>query len=208
MGLFGRDDDGRPPLPELWRTIAPSYAAIVDERGEESVMVTGTARGRTFEVDIESRRKRLEALHRIGQGPREKAVYRTWRSSLAVSCANPHRLQGTLKAFVDVRDPSWDPRNFDPANGRRIVVEPPELASRLAPPSVQERLMQVRDDVTIVVDGGLVRIDDEQKAKVEIGYFGGCVFHQRPGPVGPDRFVSAPPWWIDLLCDIADSVDA
>jgi len=210
MGWFGRRaEDEMPSLEAVWQALAPQYAATVQVRGPESVHVTGSVRGRGLLVDIESRRRRLEELHRIGTGRRAQRVYRTWTSELAVSCTNPHGLQGTLTSFQDVHDPAWEPRGFDPSQCRKVVTEPPALAARILTPPVHDALMRPWDDVTIRIDAAAVRLAAQQQASVDLGYFGGCPFHRHPdGGTMEHRFLAGPPWWIDLLCGIADAVDA
>lgn len=209
MGWFRKGGDDMPPLEEVWQTLAPQYAAAVQVRGEESVQVTGAVRGRGLLVDIESRKQTMEGWHRIGTGKRAQQVYRTWTSDLAVSCVNPHGLQGTITSFQDVNDPAWDPRGFDPSQCRKVVTDPPTLAAQLLTPSIHAQLMRPWDDLTIIVDATAVRLYSEQQANVDLGYFGGCPFHRHPdGGTMEHRFLVGPPWWIDLLCEIADAVDA
>ena len=208
MGWFTKRGDDMPALAEVGQTLAPQYAATVQVRGPESVHVTGSVRGRGLLVDIESRKRRLEGLHRIGTGPRAQRAYRMWTSELAVSCVNPHGLQGSVTSFQDVHDPAWEPRGFDPSQCRKVVTDPPALAARVLTPSSHSKLLRPWDDITIHIDATAVRLHTEQQASLELGYFGGCPFHRHPdGGTLPDRFLVGPPWWVDLLCEIADAVD-
>ena len=211
MGLFGKSTPAEQPpsLGEAWQMLAEPWAAAVEIRDEHSVHVTGTAHGRPFAVDISSRQKGNHFLAELLRQPgRRNRVHRTWASELAVACANPSRLQGSIRSFVDVRDPAWDPRNFDPSHCRKIVVDAPQLEACLTA-SIRERLMSLWMDATIAVGAESVRLADEGKADLESGYMVGSILHQRPGPVLPlpDRAIAGPPFWIDLLCDIADTVD-
>lgn len=209
MGWFKKRGDDKPALDEVWQTLAPQYAATVEVRGPESVRVTGSVRGRGLLVDIESRKRALEELHRIGTGRRAQQAYRMWTSDLAVSCANPHGLQGTLTSFQDINDPAWDPRGFDPSQCRKVVTDPPALAAQIVTPSIHDKLLRPWDDFTIHVDATAVRLYTQKQANLDLGYFGGCPFHVHPdGGTMEHRFLVGPPWWVDLLCEIADAVDA
>ena len=131
-----------------------------------------------------------------------------WLLAIAVLIAL-NGLQGTLTSFQDVHDPAWEPRGFDPSQCRKVVTDPPQLAARILTPPIHDALMRPWDDVTIRIDTAAVRLATQQQASVDLGYFGGCPFHRHPdGGTMEHRFLVGPPWWIDLLCGIADAVDA
>ena len=216
MSLFKRivsnepkRDPGEPTLIEAWHMLAPECQATVEERGIESVLVRGTSRGRPFVVDISSAGKWNEALVEMNSDPRRRKPYREWHTELVVSCHNPRGLHGTIRAFTDANNPAWDPRAMTPENGRVVVCDSQPLGDLLLP-LVHERLMGLWPDITLVVDANSVRVVHDDKSRKDLGFLGGSVIHQPIGsPVPwPERALVGPRWWLHLLCDAAERLDA
>ena len=184
----------------------------VQQRGDRSVRADGTIGGRRVEVEIGGDAARSEfrrflfGLNTLSSRNRREK----WHSTLTVSVVNPERLIGTIESSVDVNDPNWNPREYDPRNGRSVAVDSSGL-QRVLTPSIHERLMSVMDDIRIDVTATDVRLDDDNTAIPGSGtsYVAGSVLHHYQGTPQPwpERALVGPPWWIDLLCDIADEVD-
>lgn len=212
MGWFSKDrrDDGKPTLVEAWQMLGQRLGLDVSVEGDRSVSAAGLVRGRQVTVDIEGRQRGTELLRSFATTNR-KRVHERWRSELSVACANPAGLTGNVESFVDVRDPKWDPRNHDPSQCRVVRGVPEPLGERALTPSVHERLAGLWDDARIEVTSDRVRLVSVKKASLEGGWFVGIPFHvsypNAPQP-WPERALAGPPWWIDLLCDIADALDA
>ena len=189
------------------------YGLAVEVRGERSITARGQARGRALAVAIDGRGARSElgrfffGLNTISSRNRREK----WHSELSVSCMNPARVTGTIESAVDVTDPAWKPGQYDPRAGRTVRADPPSLGERVLSPDIHERLMSIMDDVTIRIEPTAVLIEDDATAIPDAGanYVAGSVIHHYTGtpPPWPDRAVVGPPWWIDLLCDIADRLD-
>ena len=206
---MGRDP-GEPSLVEALQMLASQLGAQVEVRGERSIRAIGTVHGRGFVVDIDGDRKGSDLLKSFAQNPRGSRAHIVWRTEIAVGAANPAGLTGVLASFVDVRDPNWNPRIFDPAHCRVVGTDPVELASRILTPSIHHQLMSVLGDVRIGIEPGAVRIVEEQKTDQHGGFVAGSFVHIRPGPIvpWPDRALVGPPWWLLLLAEIAVAVDA
>lgn len=213
---MGRNDDAEPTLGEAWTMLGEQLGLAVDERGERSVRATGTVRGRTVTVDIEGEGKSgrkefgrfLAGLNTISsRNQREK-----WHTTLTVSCTNPSGITGTIDSSVDVNDPAWKPGQYDPRNGRSVTCTPPELADRALTPNTHERLMSIMDDLQIQVQPTAIVIVDDNTAIPGSGanYVAGSFVHHyldSPPPAWPQRATAGPPWWITLVCDLADTLD-
>ena len=176
---------------------------------DTTVRATGTIRGRQVSVDIAGRQRGSELLRSFATTNR-KRVHERWRSELAVACANPARLTGTVESFVVINDPAWNPRNFDSSHCRVVRGMPAVIGERVLTPSVHERLAGLQDDLRIEVSATSVRLASERKASLEGGWFVGIPFHvnypNAPQP-WPERALAGPPWWIELLVDIAEALD-
>ncbi|MEZ5382032.1 MAG: hypothetical protein R2754_09600 [Microthrixaceae bacterium] len=85
------------------------------------------------------------------------------------------------------------------------------MADRTLTAETRELLMSVSDDIRIEIQPDCVRIDDHAKALPSSGAndVAGSFLHHYQGsaPPWPDRATAGPPWWIDLLCDLADTLD-
>lgn len=218
MGLFSRRtapsdaDAGRLDLPETWQLVAQRYALELVLVEPRAVHARGEVRGRRVDARIRGQGSGLQAFMSEFRPPQRRRDPRDpWQCALSVECSNPRGLTGSLSSFVDVRDPSWDPRNFDPAHCRVIRTDPDALAATVITPSVRERLSSIHDDVTIEIAPTFVRVAAEGSAAAGEGsYLAGCLIHHYGGPVQPwpERGVAGPAWWLDLLLDMADALDA
>ncbi len=216
MGWFtrrGRDDVADElGLDDAWRTLAPELGGAVEVRSARSVHVVGRRRGRTFEADVDADGLGPTDVLRMafGETKRKRQAYRQWRTSLSVSCAAAAERRGTLRSYVDVRDPAWNPRVYDPNAGRAILTDPPTLAAHVLTPAIRAKLLEIAVDVDITIHPDAVRIEHHTKVPQESGFLAGSVIHAYPGPVQrmPASAVAGPPWWIDLLCDIAELAEA
>ena len=208
-----KNDVGEPTLGEAWGMLADRLGLAVEERGDRSIHAHGRVRGREVVVDIEGSGGKKEFARFLfgvntisSRNKREK-----WRTVLSVGCANPSGLTGTIESAVDVCDPAWNPREYNPRNGRNVVTDPPSLAGRVLNPETHELLMSIMDDVKIHVTPTEIRIDDEKAAIPDSGpnYVAGSLLHHYQGspPPWPERAIIGPPWWINLVCDLADTLD-
>jgi hypothetical protein len=72
--------------------------------------------------------------------------------------------------------------------------------------------MSIVADIVIQVLPDEIRIDHEDTAIPggAASYVAGSPIHHYQGtaPPWPERALVGPPWWIDLLCDLADALDA
>lgn len=184
----------------------------VEVRAERSIRARGTVRGRPVVVEIEGSGGRREfarflfGINTISSRNRRE----TWHTTLAVGCANTAGT-GMLESAVDVRDPAWNPREYDPRNGRKVTTDPAALADRILTAELGEALMNIMDDVRIHVGSDVLRIDDESTAIPGKGanYVAGSLIHHYMGSPQPwpERALAGPVWWIDLMCDLADAVE-
>jgi len=87
---------------------------------------------------------------------------------------------------------------------------PPPLAQRVLIPSVHQRLVQWITDVRVEVRADHVFLGGEQSTSLDGGYIAGTPIHMFVGaPLpAPERALVGPPWWIDVMCDMADALDA
>lgn len=221
MGLFSKKrssdaDEGALTLVQAWTLLGEQLGLTVESPGEDAVHADGMVHGRSVDVEITADPGSALAdgisdftHHFTGRRRKGGGKRRTWRTVLSVSCTNPRGLAGTITSAVDLNDPDWDPRNFDPAHCRAITVDPPELAAVLTP-AVRDRLMQVMGDVAFTVDGQRVVLAVDNEARVDAGYIAGSIIHQlnRSIPTWPERGTAGPPWWIDTVCALADAIDA
>lgn len=217
MGLFSRRtstadaDAGRLDLPQTWQLVAQRHGLELAVAEPSGVHARGVVRGRRVDARVRGQGSGVQAFMSEFRPPQRRRDPRDpWQCALSVECANPRGLTGSLESFVDVRDPAWDPRNFDPGHCRVIRSEPASLAEVVATPSVRERLSSIHDDVTIEVAPTFVRVAAEGSSKAGEGsYLAGCVIHHYAGPVQPwpERGVAGPTWWLELLLDMADAVD-
>jgi hypothetical protein len=211
MGWFTRNqqrDAAAPTLAEAWETLGHRLGLEVVAGDERAVRAHGIIRNRPVSVEIRGSQRGSELLS--GMGPtRRKRVHQRWTTELTVGCRNPAGLEGVLESVTDIHDPEWDPRNFDPSHCRIVRSDPPELAGRIITPSIHERLMGLETDNRIEVRSGDVRVAADTTTGPDVGFIAGSPIHLYPGPPQPwpDRALAGPPWWIDLLCDIADAVD-
>ncbi len=206
------NDVAEPTLGEAWAVLGERLGLHVEVRGERSVRAHGTVRGREVVVEIEGSGGRREVarfffgINTISSRNRRE----TWHTVLSVACVNESGT-GTLESAVDVRDPAWNPREYDPRNGRKVTTDPPGLADRVLTAETREALMNIMDDVRIHVGRGELRIDDESTAIPGKGanYVAGSLIHHSLGSPQPwpERALAGPLWWIDLMCDLADALE-
>lgn len=211
MGRTQRDDE--PTLGQAWATLGERLGLAVEERGERSIRAHGSVRGRSVAIEIEGEAARsqfarfLFGLNTISSRKRREK----WHSTLEVGVVNPRRATGTIESSVDVNSPAWNPREYDPRNGRSVRANPTSLASQVLDADIHERLMSIVDDVRIEVRPTALRLEHDNTAVPGHGaqYVAGSVLHHYQGspPPWPDRALIGPPWWIDLLCDMADRLD-
>lgn len=220
MGLFSKHREtgevGALTLSQAWTMLGQRLDLTFEVITDDAVRASGVINGRAVEVEIAAGGGAVKGAisdvvegfsgrRRKGGGKR-----RPWSTTLSVACANPRHLQGTLTSMVDIDDPAWDPRNFDPSHCRALRADPPELASELLSPSVRERLMDVPGDISITIAAGQVGLSTVTEVREDAGYIAGSIIHQlaRSVPTWPERGITGPPWWIDTLCLVADEVDA
>ena len=218
VGLFGKlfggsggDGDDAPSLVDAWQMIGHRLGLAVQVRGEHSIEATGSVRGRGVAVSIEGRQVGTELLRGFATTNR-KRVHQRWNTQVAVACHNPRRIVGTVEMFTDANDPAWNPRVFDPAQCRAVRATTPGLADLTLSPSLRARLAPVLFDPRFDISADAVRlVTDEKKVDVDGGYFVGSPIHvnypNAPQP-WPERAVAGPVWWIEMMCEIADAVDA
>jgi len=210
-----RKSDAEPTLGEAWTMLGEQLGLSVDERGERSIRATGIVRGRplTVEIDGEGKTGRKEfarffaGLNTISsRNQREKG-----NTVLTVGCTNPSGTTGTIESSVDVNDPAWTPGQYDPRNGRSVHANPQALADLALTADTHERLMSITDDVQIQVQSKAIVIDQHSMAIPGSGanYVAGSFLHHAQGEPQPwpGRAIAGPPWWIDLVCDLADTLD-
>jgi hypothetical protein len=208
-----KQDGGGPTLAEAWAMLGERLGLQVEPQGENGIRAHGLVRDRPVTVAIEREAARSEGWRFLaGLNTKSSRNRRdTWHTVLSVGCANPSGLTGTIESAVDVNDPAWNPREYDPRNGRFVRADPSALGEKLLDAGTYERLMSVMDDVVIHVDATAVRIDDHSTTSPDAGvtYVAGSLIHHYLGsPLPwPERAVAGPPWWIELLCDLADAVD-
>jgi hypothetical protein len=211
--MGSKRDAGEPTLAEAWAMLGERLGLEVAARGEHAITAGGIVRGRPVSVEIERKGARSEGwrflagLSTISSRNRRD----TWHTVLSVGCTNPSGITGTIESVVDVDDPAWNPREYDPRNGRHVRSDPPGLA-HLLDAEAHERLMSIMEDVVIQVGAATLVIDHRSTTRPDsgAGYVAGSFVHhyQGPPPPWPERAVAGPPWWIELLCDLADAVDA
>jgi hypothetical protein len=210
---MGRKDDDEPTLAEAWAMIGEPLGLQVESPSEHAIRAQGTVRGRPVTVTIERKGARSEGwrflfgVNTISSRNRRD----TWHTVLEVGCTNPSGVTGTITSAVDVNDPAWNPREYDSRNGRYVRSDPPELAEQVLDADTRERLMSIMDDITVQVGAISIVIDGRSTTKPDSGamYIAGSFLHHYQGspPPMPERAIIGPPWWIDLVCDIADAVD-
>ena len=215
MGLFGGDDE--PTLGEAWRMLGDRLGLEVEELGDRSIRAHGQVRGRPIAVEVDgggsgARKEFFRALFSVNtiSSRNQREI---WHTVVSVGCTNPSGATGTIASAVDTDDPAWDPRNFDRRNGRHVTSDPPELAAPLLTAETHEELMSLIGDVELQVLPDRVLLDDRSTATRGKGatYVAGSPVHHPQGTLPqpwPERALTGPPWWIDLLCDIAERVDA
>jgi hypothetical protein len=208
-----KDSGGEPTLAQAWTLLEERYGLTIDERGERSIRAHGEVRGRELTVQIDGEGARSEfarflfGLNTISSRNRREK----WHTVVSIGCANPGRITGTIESAVDVRDPAWKPGEYNPRNGRKVHTDPPTLADRVLTTDTHERLMSITDDVRIDVQPTAVCLDHRSTALPGSGanYVAGSVIHHYQGDPSPwpQRAIAGPPWWIDLLADLAEAVD-
>jgi hypothetical protein len=208
-----KDDDGAPTLAEAWAMIGEQYALAVEETGKRSIRAQGNVRGRAVSVEIDGEPARSEfarfffGINTVSSRNRREK----WHTRLSVGCTNPAGVTGTIRSVVDVNDPAWKPGEYDPRKGRHVTADPASLAERALTADTHERLMSIMDDISVEVQPGAIVLDHHNKAMPgsHSTYVAGSVIHHYQGspPPWPQRAIAGPPWWIDLLCDLADTVD-
>lgn len=208
-----RRDEYEPTLAEAWTHLGAQWGLEVTVEHDNSIQAHGAVRGRGVSIVVERTKATSEGWrHLFGVNTMSSRNRRNrWRTILAVRCANPSGAVGRIASFVDVNDPAWQPGHYDPRAGRSVRSDPPELLGRVLDASTYERLMSISDDLTVQITPDTVVIDEEGTSLPDGGptYIAGSFIHhfQGPPPPMPDRAVIGPPWWITLLCDIADGVD-
>ena len=208
-----KDRDGEPTLAQAWTMLADRLGLAIEERGERSVRAHGNVHGRAVTVEIDGDPARGEftrflfGLNTISSRNRREQ----WHTVLTVACANPLGVTGTIESAVDPSDPAWNPREYNPRNGRKVSTDPPSLADRMLTTETNERLMSITDDVLIDVQKSSISIDHHGTALPGPGatYVAGSIVHHYQGSPAPwpDRALVGPPWWIELLCELADTLD-
>jgi len=208
-----RDNDGEPTLGQAWTTLGKQFGLEVEERGERSIRARGNVRGRSVSVEIEGAAPRSEfarflfSLNTVSSRNRREK----WHTVLTVGCSNPTGATGTISSAVDANDPEWKPGEYDPRSGRKVRTDPPTLADRALCAETHEQLMTIMDDVTIEVHASAITLEHDNMARPGSGanYVAGSVIHHYQGspPPWPARATAGPPWWIDLMCDLADTLD-
>ena len=206
-------EHNEPTLGEAWATLGQRLGLSVEERGERSIRALGTVRGRTITAEVDGGSARSEfgrfffGLNTLSSRNR----WEKWHTMLSVSCENPAGVTGTIESAVDVRDPAWKPGQYDPRNGRKVRTDPTSLAGHVLSVETHERLMSITDDVLIVVQPTAIRLEHRNTALPGHGatYVAGSIIHHYQGapPPWPERALVGPVWWIDLLTDMADSLD-
>ena len=153
------DHEDEPTLAEAWTMLGRRLGLTVEERGKRSVRANGTVRDRAVAVEIEGDPARSEfarfffGLNTLSSRNRREK----WHTVLSVSCTNPGRATGAIESAVDVRDPAWNPRQYNPRNGRKVRTDPTVLTDRVLTAETHERLMSITDDVTIEVQPTMIR---------------------------------------------------
>jgi hypothetical protein len=208
----GAQDDSM-SLVEAWRALGERYGLDVTSSNPEAIVATGVVRGRSIRVDIHRNRKASEPFQGMAEKRRRMKMRHHWSTELTVACANPRGLQGAVQSFVDIRDPAWKPLDVERSRCRIVRTEPASLAHLVLDPSIHARLQGMTGDHQILVEPTQIRLTvDDTSKQVEDGYFTGSPLHvEYPGPwpaTFRERALVGPPWWFDLLGDIADAVDA
>ena len=208
-----KDNNSEPNLGQAWALLGARLGLTVEELGERSIRAHGNVRGRAVTVEIDGAGagsglgRFLFGLNTISSRNRREK----WHTVLSVGCVNPSGVTGMIESAVDVRDPAWKPGQYNPRNGRNVRTDPPTLADRVLTAETQELLMSIAADLKIVVNANDIRIADDNTALPGVGanYVAGSVIHHYQGdpPPWPERAIAGPPWWIDLLCDLADTLD-
>jgi hypothetical protein len=201
-----------PTLAEAWAMLGQRLGLSIEPTGDDHVRATGTVRGRTVTVEIggsASDEGLRGFLREFRPAQRQGRARESWDTQVRVSCENPEGLVGWIESVVDVTDPAWNPRDFDPRSGRVVRTEPVDLRERVVTPSVYERLMDIVPDIRFELDTDSLRLDDTSGTSKGGGFVAASPIHLPRGPVvpWPDRALIGPPWWIDLMCDLADAVD-
>lgn len=202
-----------PTLAEAWGMLGPRLGLNVEPDGDDRVRATGTVRGHTVTVEISgsaSDEGLRGFLREFRPAQRQGRARESWHTQVHVSCVNPEGLAGWIESAVDATDPAWDPRNFDPRAGRVVRSDPVELRERVVTPSVHERLMDIVPDVRFELDADSLSLDDTSSTSKGGSFVAASPIHLPRGPVvpWPERALVGPPWWIELMCDLADAVDA
>ena len=208
-----KDNEGEPTLGEAWRMLGEQLGLTVEERGERSIRATGVVRGRGITVEIECKNARSEFWRFLANVNTISSRNRRdeWHTAIAVACVNPSGATGSITSAVDTNDPAWNPREYNPRNGRWVVANPPALGQRALTADTHERLMSIMDDLRIDVHPQSIVIEEHSTSRPDsgAGYVAGSFLHHYQGspPPMPQRAIAGPPWWIDLLCEIADTLD-
>jgi hypothetical protein len=201
-----------PTLAEAWEMLGSRLGLTVEPSGDDRVRATGTVRGRTVTVEIGGRGsdEGLRGfLREFRPAQRQGRARQSWHTQVRVSCVNPEGLAGWIESVVDVTDPAWNPRQYDPRAGRVVRSDPGELRERFATPTVYERLMDIVPDVRFELEADSLRLDDTSSTSRGGSFVAASPIHGPRGPVvpWPERALVGPPWWIELMCDLADAVD-
>jgi hypothetical protein len=215
VGMFTRSGakDDTMSLVETWQALGARYGLDVTSSNSQAIVASGMIRGRMIRVDIHRNRKASEPFQGMAEKRRRMKMRHHWTTELTVACANPHGLQGAVQTFTDIRDPAWKPLDADWTRCRVVRTEPASLARHVLDASIHERLHGMTGDQQILVEPTQIRLTvDDTSEQVENGFFTGSPLHvEYPGPwpaTFRERALVGPPWWFDLLCDIADAVDA
>lgn len=192
--------------------LGPRLGLSVEPAGDDHVRAMGTVRGRTVTVEIsgQGNDQGTQGFFRAFLAPqRQRRARESWHTQVRVSCANPEGLAGLIESSVDANDPAWDPRHYDPRAGRAIRSDPAGLGERVVTASVYERLMDIVPDVRFQLGPDSLIWDDTTSTSKGGGFVAASPLHGPRGPVvpWPERALVGPPWWIELMCDLADGVD-
>jgi hypothetical protein len=209
FGKRGANDD-KMSLVEAWQVLGERHRLAVTSSNSEAIVATGVVRGRSLRVDIHRNRKLSEPFQGMAEKHRRRDMRYEWTTELTVACVNPRGLQGALQSFVDIRDPARKPR--DGERCRIVRTEPASLAQHVLNESIHARLDDLNGDQQILIEPRQIRLTvDSTSLQQKDAYFTGSPLHvEYPGPwpaTFRERALVGPPWWFDLLCDIADAVD-
>jgi hypothetical protein len=204
---FGYPDKDEPTLADTWAAIGHQLGLAVSA-DEHRVDAIGTVRGRQVAVAIAGR-DRPWRIFAGDTSPMRKTIHMYWSSSLRVSCRVPAHLEGYVEFVTPSDFPGWTPNG--PLNQGRTVNASPAHLSDVLPESARSWLFDRFSDLRIDVQPDAVVFDVADKGATRRGgWFVGVPMHTHYPGTGyewPQRAIVGPVWWVNMLCDIADSVE-